>query len=185
MEKNVNILIVLFVLIFSSTLNAQTIYGVCTYSNTTLKNLTCFGPATLVGTKVTGKLSVYGPLTLDDAYVNKVTVKGMIRSKNSKIHGVTSVYGPIFADKTKFFSDVFSATTVLQLVKSTVKGKLTIESKDKHPILYMACNSVIKKGVVFSNLSGLIKISNNSNIRGKIDNGTKQKWSKEAIKCGE
>lgn len=153
---------------------SQTEFGMCSYGSETVDNITCFGPANLNGTNVTGSIHVYGPLTLTGATVNTVDVKGEMTSVSSTIKGNTSVFGPIFATNTSFANNVFSATNNLELNNSKVSGDITEKSSSETGIIKMTNGSVISGSVDFSAKSGVVKIDNTSSIGGSVVNGTKE-----------
>jgi hypothetical protein len=145
---------------------AETVYGRCDYDNATLTNLTCYGPAILKHSHVSGVVSVKGPLILINSNVGEVSVKGPLESHGSTINGKTRVYGPINAEKTTFNGDVFSSTSKFSLVNSTLNGTLTIESDNPSTLQLTA--SVITGKVIFSHAIGVIKQDSLSKINTAI-----------------
>ncbi len=155
-------------------IHAQVVAGNCQYGQQTVDNVTCFGPADLEGTTVTGTVKVFGPLTMNSATVNDVTVMGEMTVNSSTIKGSTSVFGPIFSTNSNFSKDVFSATNYMELISSKISGNIIEKSSSEAAVLKMTSKSTITGNVDFSDRVGVVELDSSSQVNGSVINGTKQ-----------
>lgn len=151
---------------------AQVIHGTCQIKNTTLTELTCFGPTQLNNVTIQGALNVFGPLTMTKSAINgSIDIKGSLSSTRSTVKGPAIVYGSIAATMTVFNSNVIAYTSDIELHQSQVKGSFSITANDKVPILQLMDQSTISGNVIFSKQAGTVKVSQDSEVAGSISNG--------------
>lgn len=164
------------IVFFLSTItHAQVIHGSCQMKNTSVNELVCFGPTQLTNVTVKGPLSVFGPLELIKTTVNgSVDVKGLLSCKQSVVKGPIIVEGPITAVTTVFHSNVTSYANEIILNQTEVKGSLSIESKEKKPILQLINHTIIRGNITFSKQAGVVNLTEESQVLGTLVNGTQE-----------
>lgn len=167
------IAVLLGVLVIFSASYAETIYGPCNFSNRAFDDLTCMGPANLNNVTVKDELKVMGLLNAKKSDFNDLDVKGVANITKTTITGNVTVYGPLDMSETIVKDDVVAATTVVNLSRVTLMGNLTVQSDMQQPVVNIS-KSQITKNLVFSKKAGLVNISTDSKISGKIKNGSKQ-----------
>lgn len=173
MKLIIKSLFILFTAIAANSANAQVIYGHCVIQNATLDELTCFGPADINNSMIKGKLSITGPLNMNKVDVQTLEVKGPLDINNSIVHTKAALYGPITASNTQFMNDIYAATNQMKLTQTTVKGDINIRSEQDQPIVDMKEHAIVYGNVGFTLKEGLVKLSNDSEIKGSINNGKK------------
>lgn len=107
------------------TAQAQTAsYGSCTYNKETVADITCYGPAILDDTTVTGAIQVFGPVTMNNVSANDVTVNGPLTMNHTNVNNIT-VAGPL----TMTYSNANDVHIKgpLYINSSTVKGLTSVE----------------------------------------------------------
>jgi hypothetical protein len=116
---------VAFTVTIALTAQAQTSsYGSCNYSKQTVADITCYGPATIDGTTVTGTINVFGPLTMKNVTANDVIVKGPLTMNQATVNNVT-VQGTLTMINASA-NDV-TVQGPLNSTSSTVKGQVSAE----------------------------------------------------------
>lgn len=83
----------------STAVSAET--GGCNYGRETIQSLTCYGPANLNGTTVTGKALVFGPFSATQATIGSLQAMGPTTLTSSSVQGGVVVEGPFNATDSK------------------------------------------------------------------------------------
>lgn len=160
----------IFVLINSA--YAYTGFGVCNYGKESIGSVICYGPTVMKETHVAGDIKVTGSLQAENISVRGVQVEGSLDLKNSQVSGAVNVSGDFSADHVQFAQGVAVSATKIMLNNSKVNGLMTITSTKDSPTLQVQCNSVITGSVLFSGKAGLIQVTGDSLIKGKVVNGS-------------
>lgn len=74
-------------------------YGPTSIDNQNVENLTIYGPATIVNSKVTQSAIVKGPLEARGTSFNTLDVDGIVNLDDSKVNKDLSLNGPLYARK--------------------------------------------------------------------------------------
>ena len=98
--------------------------GGCAYSKQTVANITCYGPATIDDTTVTGTINVFGPLTMKNVTANDVITKGPLTMNQATVNNIT-VQGTLTMTNASA-NNVNVQGSVLS-TSSTVKGQVSAE----------------------------------------------------------
>ncbi|MFN7096837.1 MAG: hypothetical protein ACK4PR_04700, partial [Gammaproteobacteria bacterium] len=86
--------------------NAYAGYGVCNYGSGTVSSITCYGPANLNGTTVTGQVFVRGPLMAVNSTIKSMYVDGPVQLIKSTVNDTTEIKGPLVAVYSNFKNSI-------------------------------------------------------------------------------
>lgn len=172
------IAILLFVI---NPLYAYTGFGICNFGKEKVDNVVCYGPTVLKETQITGDVKVAGPLRASNVTMSGLDIKGMVKLQHSMVKGNADIAGYLEANDVTFEQGIHAMTREIMLNNSLVKGPVVIESKDEKPYLKMQCGTRITNTVTFVGQPGIIQITDDSIVQGKIANGTMEFVK---VKCG-
>lgn len=150
---------------------AYTGYGICNYGGETVPAVVCYGPAVLKGTTVSGDLKVAGPLTADSVTAGSLTITGSAQMINSKVKGAVVITGNFNATNVNFNQTINITSDNIQLHHVKIKGSVMVSSTDSTPYVVIDCGSIISGDVVFSGKAGVIQITDDSIVQGRVHNG--------------
>lgn len=150
---------------------AYTGFGICNYGKETLPEVVCYGPAVLKETTVTGDLKVAGPLKAYHVVAGELEVTGTTEMEDSKINGEATVVGAFNVTKTNFDHGLTITGQEILFDHSTVTGDLRVISDNEKPIVELNCNSWVTGSIIFEGVPGTVKITNDSIVKGKLQNG--------------
>lgn len=148
---------VAFTISMALTAQAETAsYGSCTYRKETVADITCYGPATLDDTTVTGTIKVFGPVTMNNVTANDVTVNGPLTMNHTNVNNIT-VAGSL--TMTYGNANDINIKGPLHINSSTIKGLASVEGPVE------ATRSTFEKDVFSA--SNFVMLSS-SQIVGKV-----------------
>ena len=163
------------ILIAALTLHAAHAYvgfGVCNFGDQTVDSVVCYGPAVLKKTTITGDLKVAGALDAQHITVQGMDVAGAAKISDSDVAGPVSIAGNLTSTQVNFQKDLDVSGDNISLSHTNIKGSMTVHSKDNSPYVVMQCGTVIRGTVVFADKAGVIQITGDSIVVGKIKNGS-------------
>lgn len=147
-------------------------FNVCNYGAQTLSAVVCYGPTVLKQTTVTGDVKVAGTFDATGVSMAGLIIAGNVTIADSKVTGNAEVIGSLHAKRVIFQQNVTVTSADIDLSQTNIKGSLNITSKDTNPTLSMACGTVVKGGVTFNGKAGILQITDDSAVQGKIVNGS-------------
>jgi cytoskeletal protein CcmA (bactofilin family) len=168
--KNLTVSAAIFMLV--NTAFAYTGYNICNYGNQTIDSVICNSPTVMKDTTVRGDIKVTGSLSAKNINAQNVEVEGNTDISDSKIMGNVQIKGSFSANNVQFQKGVAVESESIMLNHSTVNGLMTITSDQNTPYLQMQCSSVISGSVLFSGKAGIVQITGESLIKGKVVNGS-------------
>ncbi len=130
------------------------------------------GVAEMHNSVVKGKAAVAGMLNADQSTFKDIRVAGAATFNKSTIKGDAEIAGSLSAVNTRFEKNVSVFSQKMQLKSSEVKGDVLVKSKHEKPEVVLTCGSHVGGSITFSDVAGVVKIANGSNVIGKINNGT-------------
>lgn len=159
-------------LFFTASANAYQGFGVCNYGKQKIDSVVCYGPTVMKATTVNGDVKVTGSLQAENLTAKNLLIQGSVDLKNSLIKGSTNATGALHTDHVEFKQGV--AVTGNDIVMSTTKvnGMVTVTSQDKSPYLQLQCGSTITGAVLFDGKAGVVQITGDSLVQGKVVNGS-------------
>ncbi|MFA6409276.1 MAG: hypothetical protein WCW01_03780 [Gammaproteobacteria bacterium] len=123
-KKFVKALMAVVIAMLGST-TAYAEVGECLHGQETLPSLICYGPATLNGTTVTGKVLVFGPLKATDSQIESLQVTGPTTLISSTVQNGVVVEGPFNVIGSKLANlEVLGPVT---FSSSNVRGNVDIQ----------------------------------------------------------
>jgi hypothetical protein len=167
-----NVCSTLLAILLTSTVYAHTSFGICNYSKENVSYVICYGPAVLNSTTVSNDVKVAGTLDADKTSAGTVTIEGSAYLRDSTIRGPLNIEGKLTAYGVKFQDNIFVSSAKVLLSRSIVSGSIIITSKSANPNLILQCHTTIANSVVFNGSKGLVQISDDSVVQGKIVNAT-------------
>jgi hypothetical protein len=153
---------------------AYTGFGVCNYGKESIPSVICYGPTVMKETHVAGDIKVTGSLQAENISTRGIQVEGTVNLSNAQVSGAVNVTGDFSADHVQFAQGVAVTGTQIILSNTKVNGLMTITSDKDSPTLQVLCNSTITGSVLFSGKAGVIQVTDNSSIQGKVVNGSMQ-----------
>lgn len=170
MEVIMNWFYFLIVMLFTNVGYAYTGFGICNYGKEVIPEVICYGPTVLKETTVNGNVKVTGPLKAYNVSMSSLDVTGTVEIENSNVVGEAHVTGLLSSTKTKFEKGLAVTGDHVELNHSTINGTLTISSSSEKPLLDMSCDSWVTGSVIFSGSKGVVKITDDSMVKGKLEN---------------
>lgn len=158
---------------------ADEAFDICHLGKQTVPSVTCYGPAVLTDTTINGEMNVAGTLRATNISVQSVIVSGSAAIVNSKVKGLVNVTGHFQAKKVDFSKDLVITSDGAEFDNSIVRGNITIKSPTLKPTLIVQCGTTIAGSVTFEGLAGVVQVTDDSMVQGKIDNGTLEFIDKE------
>ena len=172
---------VAFTITIALTAQAQTSsYGSCNYSKQTVADITCYGPATIDGTTVTGTIKVFGSLKMNNTTANDVTVNGPLTMNHANVNNIT-IKGPL--TMTYASANDIDVKGPLNINSSTVKGVTSVDGPVEaarstfEKDVFSASNSVtLSSSQVIGNVTekssneqAILKMTDKSTISGNVE----------------
>lgn len=147
-------------------------FGVCNHGKETVASVICNGPTVLKQTQITGDIDITGTLEAEGISVTAMTVMGSADLSASTVRGAVKVAGDLTADHVEFKKGVAVQSDKIMLNHSTVNGLLIITSEQKTPYVQLQCGTDVKGSVMFDGKAGVVQVTGDSIVRGKIVNGS-------------
>jgi len=158
--------------IASNSLYAYSGFSVCNHGNETLSSVMCDGPSVLKQTQITGDMNIAGTLQADGISVTSMKVIGETRIANATVRGSVNVVGDLSASHVVFSKGIAIQSNNILLNHTTVDGLVIVTSPDKTPYVQIQCGSDVKGSVMFDGKAGVVQITGDSILRGKVVNGS-------------
>lgn len=156
----------------SASVYAESGFGICDFGKVTLPSIVCNGPAFLKETTVKGDIRIAGNMEAHNIQASAVSVTGSVSINRSKIGGQVEVAGDFDAHQSEFAKSVIVNGSKVVLNRSRVFGEVKINSAVTKPTLKLMCGSIIAGTVNFGNLEGVVQVTGDSMVQGKVINGT-------------
>ena len=163
---------ILLIALSANVAQAYVGFGVCNFGDQKVDSVVCYGPAVLKQTTIAGDLKVAGTLDAQHITVQGMSVEGAANISDSEVGGAVSITGNLTSNQVNFQKDVDVTADNISLSHTNIKGSLTIHSNSNSPYLVMQCGTVIRGTVVFADKAGVIQITGDSIVAGKIKNGS-------------
>ncbi len=160
------------ILLMTSAAYAYTGLGECNYGKEVVPAVICYGPAVMKQTTVNGDIKVTGTLRAENITVHNMVIQGDVVLLNSAVTGTVNATGHVQADQVEFKKGVAIVGDNIILNNSKVNGLITITSSLNTPYLQLQCGSVVTGSVLFDGKAGVIQITGDSLVQGKIVNGS-------------
>ena len=135
-------------------------------------------------------LTVNGPVTLNGGRFGPVLIRGSLRSNQVTFQKSVQVRGPASFDRDHVYSGV-KITGNIQCLASQFDGAVNVMSSSSRfnackmnsivmsgddtlrtPALYLRDHSMVSGDISFKNKPGIVYLSANSHIYGRVNNGT-------------
>ena len=158
-------------MLIASTASAYTGFGICNFGKENVSSIICYGPAVLKETTVSGDVKVTGPFKAFHVTMGAMDITGAAEIENSTVKGTTAVRGYLAATKVDFQHGLTVTGNNVVLIGSTVEGPITITAQPDKPYLKIQCGSNVVGDVTFVGSAGVIQITDDSGLKGKIKNG--------------
>ncbi|MFZ2315224.1 MAG: hypothetical protein WAW86_06165 [Gammaproteobacteria bacterium] len=167
-------LFALGILSISSAAFAFDPYGVCHLNNETVDSMVCYGPAVLKDATIKGDVKVSGALTGTNINSNAVMSGGAANLKDSTIKGLADINGDLDANHVDFGHGLLVTANHIRLNASSVVGSIVVDIDNEHsPQVYLECGSTVSGNVEFKGKkAGLVQVTDDSLVKGKVINGT-------------
>lgn len=153
---------------------AVTGYSVCTYNKQAVDSVVCYGPTVMNDTTVRGDIKVTGSLKAKNISAQNVIVEGSAEISDAKIMGSVNIVGSLTAMNVEFLKGVAVESDAVLLNHTVVNGLVTITSSQKSPVLQVQCSSALNSAVLFSGKAGVVQITGDAYLKGKVANGAVQ-----------
>lgn len=147
-------------------------FGICNFGKEEVPVVICYGPAVLKDTVVTGDVKVAGPFTANNVILGSMTITGTADMQDATVKGAADVTGQLTATNATFKKGLTVTADNVLLHHTVVKGSMVITAQTTNPTLTMECGSSISGTMTFMGKAGIIKITDDSIISGKIVNGS-------------
>lgn len=158
-------------LMFSASCLADANFGSCSHGKENLDSVICYGPAILKDTTVRGNIKVVGPLTAKNVMARSMQVTGEANVENTKVADLVEVTGYLKAVSSHFFKGLTVQGDNVLLNGTIVSGDVTVSSTATKPYFRMQCGSSVTGNVIFGGIAGVVQVSDDSSLVGKIQNG--------------
>lgn len=151
--------------------NSSIAEGICNYGKESLAAVICFGPAILSNTAVRGNIKVVGPLTARGVQAKSLQVTGSAEVHNTQIVSMVEITGYLQSYGSHFYSSMTVEGDQMLLDHTIVGGDITMTSNVNKPIITLQCSSSISGNVTFGGVAGVLQVSDDSAMQGKVNNG--------------
>lgn len=147
-------------------------YNICNFGKQTIPAIVCQGPTVMKETKVSGNVNVVGTLNAISVQMGALNVTGRAELYDAEVNGQATVSGELKATNADFKQNLMitGASAILNHVK--IKGTVSIYAKEQTPHLSLTCGTIVSQAVEFYGKAGIIEITDDSVIQGKIKNGS-------------
>lgn len=152
--------------------SAQSGFGICDYDKMTLPSIVCNGPAFLKETIVSGNINITGNMEAHHIKASDLNVTGSVNIHDSRISGNVQVTGNLASYQTEFKKSLTVYGEKVLLNHSIVRGEVKIHSTVNKPSLKLTCGAGIAGSIVFEGLEGIVQVTGDSIVQGKVMNGT-------------
>lgn len=146
-------------------------FGICNYGKQNMAAVICFGPAILDETIVRGNIKVVGPLTARGVQAKSMQVTGSAEVHNTQIASDVEVTGYLQSYGSHFYTSLIIEGDKLLLDHTIIGGGVTMTSNVNKPIITLQCSSSITGDVTFGGVAGVLQVSDDSAMQGKVHNG--------------
>lgn len=146
-------------------------FDICNFGVETVSSVVCYGPAVLKGTTVSGDLKVTGPFTAEKITVSALNITGAADIIDSKVSDTVEVTGSLSAKGVEFAKGLTLTSDYIMLHKVKIRGSVTVNSSSNTPYMTMECGTTIRGDVTFTGKAGVIQITDDSVVQGKVNNG--------------
>ena len=163
--------ILLLIMSLFSSAYAYTGFGICHFGKENIDKLICYGPTVLKETHIIHELKVAGMLNAKDATMGSLMITGAAKLDNVTVEGAAEITGVLKANKVRFQQGLNIIAHRIYLNQSSVVGPVKINSETDTPYLEMICGSKISGPIEFDGREGIIRMTSDSNIQGKVTNG--------------
>lgn len=149
-------------------------YGVCLLNKETVDKMICHGPAVLKDATIKGDVKVSGALTGTNINAKGVMIGGGATLKDCTINGLADINGNLDASRVDFEQNLLVTAGDIRLSDSSVKGSIVVDMDNEHsPRVYLECGSIVSDNVEFKGKkAGLVQVTDDSSVKGKVVNGT-------------
>lgn len=147
-------------------------FGVCNHGKETLPSVICDGPTVLKQTQIKGDLKIAGTLQAEGISTTNMNIKGSAQITDAEVRGAVNVIGDLTADNVTFKKGIAVESDKIMLNHTTVNGLVIVTSKNTTPYVQVQCGSDIKGSVMFEGKPGVVQVTQDSVLRGKIVNGS-------------
>ncbi len=162
----------LLCLLSSNLAHAYIGFGVCNYGKENVPSVVCVGPTVLKETTVSGDVKVAGSLKALNVSMGSMMITGSTDIQNVKVNGFADVTGNLTADGAEFKQGLSVSASKILLSHSKIDGELIVNSQTTKPYLKMQCGSIVTGTVTFEGMEGVVQITDDSVVQGKIVNGS-------------
>jgi hypothetical protein len=153
--------------------------GVCVFGNETVDSVVCYGPTVMKQTIVKGDVKVVGTLRAENISARNIQVQGNAELRNSLISQSAKVVGSLSANNVEFKQGVAVESDSVSLNQTKVNGMVTITSPANTPYFQVQCNSVVTGAVLFDGKAGVIQITGDSLVQGRVSNGAMERVKRD------
>lgn len=161
-------------MLLASAAHAYTGFGMCNFGKENMSHVVCYGPAVLKGTNVSGDMKVAGPLSADSISAGTITIAGTVKMLNSKVIGEANIVGTLDANNVEFMKNVNITSNSITLSHSKLDGTIKVTEHQSRPQLLIECGTIITGSVIFTDKAGIVQMTDDSSVQGKIVNGSQE-----------
>lgn len=158
--------------------SATRMHSLFAAGQTTLDNTVIEGPARIAGklkthgSRINGDLSIASKANFTQSLIkNHLKVSGDAELLNTRVGGQTKVAGVLMAKHSIFNGPVKVAGERVVFSAVRLNKGLTVESKNKTPIVELACGTRVKGPIIFEGKSGIVKVEQPNKTKIKVTNG--------------
>lgn len=123
-------------------------------------------------TKVEDKLAVKGRALITDAEIHHLKVCGEAMIRNSQVSGASTIAGVLTCHGTIFGQTVEISTDYLRAERSKFTD-IIVKTDSTNGCIYLLEKTSIGGNIVFKGMPGKVIISPDSEVKGRIINGTR------------
>ncbi len=160
-----------FLFCMSACVYADSGFGICDFGQVTRSSILCNGPGFLKGTTVKGDIKITGNMEAHNIKASSIIVNGSVSIYNSQVTGDMEVVGSLKSTNVQYAKSLNITSNHVVFNNSTVAGEVKINSPTSVPQLKMMCGSIIAGSVTFEGQEGVVQVTGDSRVRGKIMNG--------------
>lgn len=146
-------------------------FGICNFTKQKVPAVICYGPTLLEEATVVGDTKVAGPLKAHNVTTNNIIVTGSVYFENATVLGTTEVTGHFKAKNANFEHNLTLITDNVTLYSTNVNGNLIVTAEGTAPSVILECGTVITGDVRFPGAAGVVRLTEDSVVRGAIMNG--------------
>lgn len=166
------VLLACFIAFLYSPVFAYTGFGVCNYGKESISSVVCNGPTVLKETTINGDIKITGSLQADSISVKSIMVTGSTQLSWSQVSGTVKIVGALDADHVEFKQGIAVESDSINLDHTKINGLLTVTSSNSNPYVQVTCGSTITGSVFFDGKPGVVQVTGDSIVQGKVVNGS-------------